>query len=250
MSKSASPRRVGDKEALAVGAMIRGSAYKLNLVAGLIRGKKVEKALADLTFSKRRIAGDVKKCLQSAIANAENNHNLDVDSLIVAEAWVGKNLVMVASWISWGVGISMADSPIISAAFINLLHGIPFLAIVCGEVNSGKSSLINGLFNEELCEVNALPETKKVLWYQWGEQSREIETEPMLEEQYRAHEFLNDFQVIDVDGPLWHGHGAVDDDFAHVRGQHTGRLQKAQKPQASGTQLVLFRGGVNAHAVH
>ena len=74
--------------------MLRTSPQKLNLVAGLIRGKKVEKALADLTFSKRRIAGDVKKCLQSAIANAENNHNLDVDSLIVAEAWVGKNLVM------------------------------------------------------------------------------------------------------------------------------------------------------------
>ncbi len=64
------------------------------LVAGLIRGKKVANALSDLTFSKRRIAGDVKKCLQSAIANAENNHNLDVDNLIVAEAWVGKNLVM------------------------------------------------------------------------------------------------------------------------------------------------------------
>ena len=94
MSKSASPRRVGDKEALAVGTMIRGSAQKLNLVAGLIRGKKVDKALADLTFSKRRIAGEVKKVLQSAIANAENNHNLDVDSLVVAEAWVGKNLVM------------------------------------------------------------------------------------------------------------------------------------------------------------
>jgi len=66
----------------------------LNLVAQMIRGKKVEKALSDLTFSKRRIAIDVKKCLQSAIANAENNHNLDVDELIVAEAWVGKGLVM------------------------------------------------------------------------------------------------------------------------------------------------------------
>ena len=94
MSKPAAPRKVGDKEALAVATQIRGSAQKLNLVAGLIRGKKVDKALADLTFSKRRIAGDVKKCLQSAIANAENNHNLDVDSLVVAEAWVGKNLVM------------------------------------------------------------------------------------------------------------------------------------------------------------
>ena len=81
-------------EAQAIARMLRTSPQKLNLVAGLIRGKKVEKALADLTFSKRRIAGDVKKCLQSAIANAENNHGLDVDSLVVAEAWVGKNLVM------------------------------------------------------------------------------------------------------------------------------------------------------------
>ena len=94
MSKQKAPRRVGDNEALAVGTQIRGSAQKLNLVAGLIRGKKVEKALSDLTFSKRRIAGEVKKCLQSAIANAENNHGLDVDGLVVAEAYVGKNLVM------------------------------------------------------------------------------------------------------------------------------------------------------------
>ena len=79
---------------MAVARMLRTSPQKLNLVAAMIRGKKVDKALADLTFSKRRIAGDVKKCLQSAIANAENNHNLDVDNLIVAEAWVGKNLVM------------------------------------------------------------------------------------------------------------------------------------------------------------
>jgi len=74
--------------------MLRTSPQKLNLVAAMIRGKKVEKALADLTFSKKRIAQDVKKCLQSAIANAENNHNLDVDELVVAEAFVGKNLVM------------------------------------------------------------------------------------------------------------------------------------------------------------
>ena len=94
MGKDNNPRRVADNEAMAVLRMLRTSPQKLNLVAGLIRGKKVDKALADLTFSKRRIAGDVKKCLQSAIANAENNHNLDVDSLIVAEAWVGKNLVM------------------------------------------------------------------------------------------------------------------------------------------------------------
>ena len=88
------PRRVADNEAMAVARMLRTSPQKLNLVAAMIRGKKVEKALADLTFSKRRIAGDVKKVLQSAIANAENNHGLDVDSLVVAEAWVGKNLVM------------------------------------------------------------------------------------------------------------------------------------------------------------
>ncbi|HOZ34282.1 MAG TPA: 50S ribosomal protein L22 [Tabrizicola sp.] len=94
MGKDNNPRRAADNEAMAILRMLRTSPQKLNLVAGLIRGKKVDKALADLTFSKRRIAGDVKKCLQSAIANAENNHNLDVDSLIVAEAWVGKNLVM------------------------------------------------------------------------------------------------------------------------------------------------------------
>ena len=94
MGQEKNPRRVAENEAMAVARMLRTSPQKLNLVAGLIRGKKVEKALADLTFSKRRIAGDVKKCLQSAIANAENNHGLDVDNLVVAEAWVGKNLVM------------------------------------------------------------------------------------------------------------------------------------------------------------
>ena len=94
MGKENNPRRVADNEAMAIARMLRTSPQKLNLVAALIRGKKVDKALADLTFSKRRIAGDVKKCLQSAIANAENNHGLDVDSLVVAEAWVGKNLVM------------------------------------------------------------------------------------------------------------------------------------------------------------
>jgi large subunit ribosomal protein L22 len=94
MGKEKNPRRVADNEAMAISRMLRTSPQKLNLVAGLIRGKKVEKALSDLTFSKRRIAGDVKKCLQSAIANAENNHGLDVDNLIVAEAWCGKNLVM------------------------------------------------------------------------------------------------------------------------------------------------------------
>ena len=94
MGKDKNPRRVAENEAMAVAKMLRTSPQKLNLVAGMIRGKKVDKALADLTFSKRRIAGDVKKCLQSAIANAENNHNLDVDELVVAEAYVGKNLVM------------------------------------------------------------------------------------------------------------------------------------------------------------
>jgi len=94
MSKDKNPRRVADNEARAKLRMLRTSPQKLNLVAAMIRGKKVEKALADLTFSKKRIAVDVKKCLQSAIANAENNHNLDVDELVVAEAFVGKNLVM------------------------------------------------------------------------------------------------------------------------------------------------------------
>ena len=94
MSKDKNPRRVAENEAMAKLRMLKTSPQKLNLVAGMIRGKKVEKALADLTFSKKRIAEDVKKCLQSAVANAENNHNLDVDELVVAEAWVGKNLTM------------------------------------------------------------------------------------------------------------------------------------------------------------
>ncbi|MDF2140582.1 50S ribosomal protein L22 [Paenirhodobacter sp. CAU 1674] len=94
MGKEQNPRRVADNEAMAKTKMLRTSPQKLNLVAAMIRGKKVDKALADLTFSKKRIADDVKKCLQSAIANAENNHGLDVDALVVAEAWVGKNLVM------------------------------------------------------------------------------------------------------------------------------------------------------------
>jgi len=94
MAKAQNPRRVADNEAMAKSRMLRTSPQKLNLVAAMIRGKKVEKALADLTFSKKRIAEDVKKCLQSAIANAENNHNLDVDALVVSEAYVGKNLVM------------------------------------------------------------------------------------------------------------------------------------------------------------
>ena len=94
MSKDKNPRRVADNEAMAKLRMLRTSPQKLNLLAQLIRGKKVDKALTDLTFSHKRISEDVRKCLQSAIANAENNHNLDVDELIVAEAYVGKNLVM------------------------------------------------------------------------------------------------------------------------------------------------------------
>ncbi|MGR3779744.1 50S ribosomal protein L22 [Albimonas pacifica] len=94
MSKSSNPRRVADNEAMAVSRMLRISPQKLNLVAGLIRKKPVGKALNELAFSKKRIALDVRKTLQSAIANAENNHGLDVDELIVAEAWVGKNLVL------------------------------------------------------------------------------------------------------------------------------------------------------------
>ncbi len=90
MGKEKSPRRVAENEALAVGTQIRGSAQKLNLVAALIRGRKVEDALNVLAFSKRAMAVDVRAVLASAIANAENNHNLDVDALVVAEASVGK----------------------------------------------------------------------------------------------------------------------------------------------------------------
>ncbi len=94
MSQEKNPRALKDNEAKAVCRMIRVSPQKLNLVAQLIRGKKVDRALADLTFSHKRIALDVKKTLESAIANAENNHSLDVDDLVVAEAFVGKALVM------------------------------------------------------------------------------------------------------------------------------------------------------------
>jgi large subunit ribosomal protein L22 len=94
MSKRARERRLGENEAKAVARMLRVSPHKLNLVAALIRGKKVATALADLEFSRKRIARDVRKCLESAIANAENNHDLDVDDLIVAEAHVGKALVL------------------------------------------------------------------------------------------------------------------------------------------------------------
>ena len=94
MGKASAPRRVADNEALAVGTTIRGSAQKLGLVAALIRGKKAEDALNILKFSTKGMAEDVRKVLASAIANAENNHNLDVDSLVVAEASVGKALTM------------------------------------------------------------------------------------------------------------------------------------------------------------
>ncbi len=94
MSKEKTQRALKDNEAKAVARMLRVSPQKLNLLAQLIRGKKVDRALADLEFSRKRIAFDVKKTLESAIANAENNHSLDVDDLIVAEAHVGKALVM------------------------------------------------------------------------------------------------------------------------------------------------------------
>ncbi|MAZ84865.1 MAG: 50S ribosomal protein L22 [Hoeflea sp.] len=94
MGKAKTPRRLKDNEAQAVARTIRVSPQKLNLVAALIRGKKVDRALADLEFSRKRISGTVRKTLESAIANAENNHDLDVDSLIVAEAYVGKSIVM------------------------------------------------------------------------------------------------------------------------------------------------------------
>jgi len=94
MGRQANPRRVAEHAAMAKARMIKTSPQKLNLVAQMIRGKKVEKALADLTFSRKRLAGDVKKVLMSAIANAENNHDLDIDALIVDQAYVGKNLVM------------------------------------------------------------------------------------------------------------------------------------------------------------
>ena len=94
MSKARANAALAENEAKAVARMLRVSPQKLNLVAQLIRGKKVATALADLEFSRKRIARDVRKCLESAIANAENNHDLDVDDLVVAEAHVGKALVM------------------------------------------------------------------------------------------------------------------------------------------------------------
>ena len=94
MAKAKTERRLKDNEAQAVARTIRISPQKLNLVAAMIRGKKVAAALADLEFSRKRIADTVRKTLESAIANAENNHDLDVDALVVAEAYVGKSIVM------------------------------------------------------------------------------------------------------------------------------------------------------------
>jgi large subunit ribosomal protein L22 len=94
MSKKGHERTLADNEAKAVARMLRISPQKLNLLAQLIRGKKVSAALADLEFSRKRIAKDVKKCLESAIANAENNHDLDVDDLVVVQAHVGKAMVI------------------------------------------------------------------------------------------------------------------------------------------------------------
>lgn len=94
MGKPSHERRLPNNEAQAVAKSLRISPQKLNLVAGLIRGKKVEQAMAELEFSQKRIAGDVRKVVMSAVANAENNHGLDVNELVVAEAYVGKNLIL------------------------------------------------------------------------------------------------------------------------------------------------------------
>jgi large subunit ribosomal protein L22 len=94
MGKAKNERRVGDDQAMAKASNLRVSPQKLNLVAQMIRGKKVDKALAELEFSQKRISKEVKRCLESAIANAENNHNLDIDQLVVDRAFVGKNMVL------------------------------------------------------------------------------------------------------------------------------------------------------------
>jgi large subunit ribosomal protein L22 len=94
MGKAKNIRRLADNEAKCTVRMLRVSPQKLNLLAQLIRGKSVDKALAELEFSNKRISVEVKKALESAIANAENNHELDVDDLVVAEAFVGKDMVM------------------------------------------------------------------------------------------------------------------------------------------------------------
>ena len=94
MGKESRPRGLDENEAIAKSRLLRISTQKLNLVARTIRGKPASKAIEELAFSKKRIANDVRKCLMSAVANAENNHELDVDSLVVKEAYVGKRLVM------------------------------------------------------------------------------------------------------------------------------------------------------------
>ena len=94
MGQEKNPRRLGADQAMAKARLLRISPQKLNLVAQQIRGMEVERALAELQFSRKRIARDVKKVLESAIANAENNHDLDIDALVVDQAYVGKNLVM------------------------------------------------------------------------------------------------------------------------------------------------------------
>jgi large subunit ribosomal protein L22 len=94
MGKKKAKRALADNEAKAVTRLLRVSPRKLNEVASTIRGKKVDAAIADLTFSRRRVASDVKKTLETAVANAENNHDLDINALVVAEAYVGKNMVM------------------------------------------------------------------------------------------------------------------------------------------------------------
>jgi large subunit ribosomal protein L22 len=101
MGKTATPRALPDNEAKAVARMIRVSPQKLNLVAQLIRGKKVATALADLEFSRKRVARDVRKCLESAIANAENNHDLAVDELVVSQVFVGASKSRSRTSPSW-----------------------------------------------------------------------------------------------------------------------------------------------------
>ena len=94
MGKAKNERRYADNQAMAKGRMIKTSPQKLNLVAQLIRGKPAQKAIDELSFSRKRVAQNVKKVLESAVANAENNHDLDIDNLVVEQAFVGKNLVM------------------------------------------------------------------------------------------------------------------------------------------------------------
>jgi large subunit ribosomal protein L22 len=94
MGQKKNPRRIADNAAMAKGKLLKTSPQKLNLVAQLIRGKKVDRALAELEFSQKRISKEVKRVLESAIANAENNHDLDIDALVVDQAYVGKNMVL------------------------------------------------------------------------------------------------------------------------------------------------------------